>query len=147
MFCCPKSGLQAVGNPDFVINVVKVSFDRISADVQFVGNFGVADTGGNKKEHFFFSGSQQIFELHCGRAAGIGVKKAFLKVSAGVPQLSTQDSRHALCQVWQGIAVVEDPPDTLFNQVVSKRLIVGHIKKSNIIAFLSGIEKRSDFGP
>lgn len=139
VFGRPESGLQAVGNSDFIVNIVKMGFDCISADAQLIGDLGVADTGSNKKEHLFLSGSQQVFESHCGSVAGIGVKEAFHQVLAGVPQLTVKDSRHALCEVFQGVAVVKDPPDTLFNQIVTEGLIVGHIKKSDIIAFLPGI--------
>ncbi len=122
-------------------------FDRISADVQFFGDLGVADPGSNQNEDFFLSGSQQAFEFQGKFAGGIGVKKAFHQVFARVPQLTIQNSRHALCEVWQGVTVVEDTPDSFFYQIVSKRLTGGHIKNSDIIPFIAGIEKRSNCGP
>jgi hypothetical protein len=139
MFCSPQSGLETVGNLNFVINVVKVRFDRISADIQLIGDLGIADPGSNQNEDFLLPGSQQApafqrkFIVAIGVKKAFHIKKAFHKVFAGVPQLTIQNSRHAFCEVWQGVTVVEDSPDAFFNQIVSKRLTGGHIKNSDII--------------
>lgn len=146
MFCSPQSGLETVGNLNFVINVVKVRFDRISADIQLIGDLGVADPGSNQNEDFLLPGSQQAPAFQRKFIVAIGVKKAFHKVFAGVPQLTIQNSRHAFCEVWQGVTVVEDSPDAFFNQIVSKRLPGGHIKKCDVIAFVAGVDKRANGG-
>ena len=147
MLCSPQRGLQTVGNLNFVVNIVKVRLDGISADIQLVCDLGVADPGSNQNEDFLLPGSQQSPALQRKFIVVIGVKKAFHQVFAGVPQLTIQDSRHALGKVWQGIAVVKDSPHALFNQIVTKRLAGGHIKNSDIIPLVAGVEKRSDCGP
>jgi hypothetical protein len=97
-------------------------FDSISADIQLIGDLSVADPGCNQNEDFLLPGSQQAPAFQCKFTVVIGVEKAFHQIFAGVPQLTIQNSRHALCEVWQGVTVVEDSPDALFNQIVSKRL-------------------------
>lgn len=147
MLCSPQRGLETVGDLNFVINVVKVRFDRISADIELIGDLGVADPGCNQNEDFLLPGSQQAPAFQCKFTVVIGIEKAFHQIFAGVPQLTIQNSRYALCEVWQGVTVVEDSTDALFNQIVSKRLTGGHIKNSDVIPFFAGIEKRSNCGP
>ena len=147
MFRSPQRSLETVGNLNFVINIVKVRLDGIPADIQLIGDLGVADSGSNQDEDFLLPGSQQAPAFQGKFTVLIGVKQAFHQVFAGVPQFTVQNRRHALGEVWQRVTVVKYSPHALFNKIVSKRLAGGHIKNSDIIPFVAGVEKRSDRGP
>ena len=59
ILCHPPHGLKAVGNIDFLVNIVDMGLDGMEADAKLVGNAFVGGPGSNFGENLFFPGSKR----------------------------------------------------------------------------------------
>ena len=104
MSACPDGGLQPVGHPDFLVNVIEVRFYRVRADVHFLGNFVVTESFGHEPESFFFT----IRKQRDGVIVVIGTQYARGQYASRKPHVPPKDGSHSFEKNLPGIIFVKN---------------------------------------